>query len=97
MEANKVYNLTTHQTGERTGESHECSSDGCSGLRLRVDWPSGGYTYECTSRMVYQPNSSNHRHRSGTMTPVILSIEAGSWVIPEGSDGGCGQRVTKNP
>ena len=89
----KVYNLATCQTGERTGESYECSTEGCNGLRIKVRW-SGVYTYECTSRMVYQQRASTCKHRTGTVTPGVLSIEAGSWVISVRSRGMCRRRKT---
>jgi hypothetical protein len=76
----KVYNQTTRQTGERTGESHECSSDGCNGLRLRVQWPVGGYTFECTSGMIYQQRTSIDK--APYRGAIDICVEAGSWVIP---------------
>ena len=71
----KVYNLTTGQIGERTGESYECPKDGCNGLRFRVQWEAGGYTTPCTSTMVYQQRASRDTERD-------IEVEAGSWVIP---------------
>ena len=74
--SNKVYNLTSFQIGERTGESRECSTDNCNGLRLKVQWPVGGYTWECTSRLVYQTHVYLYKRWHNSMT-----IEAKSWVI----------------
>ena len=82
--SNKVYNLTSFQIGERTGESRECSTDNCNGLRLKVQWPVGGYTWECTSRLVYQTHVYLYKRWHNSMT-----IEAKSWVIQPKSDGSC--------
>lgn len=80
----KVYNLTGMQTGELTGESSECSTDNCNGSRLKVQWPIGGYTWECTSRLVYQTQDYLYERWGSTM-----QIEANSWLVQPGSLGMC--------
>jgi len=41
------------ETGKTTGSTHECSLQGCLGVRVAVRWKDSKITYPCSAGMSY--------------------------------------------
>ena len=49
------------EVGTTSGNYHDCTMEGCRGVRLSVKWPDGKRTFPCTKGMGYDEDKKEWR------------------------------------